>query len=126
MNAAIFSGDLLAYILLALKQSLLKAEMQSVSRGSGGNPRHASGTQIWRGILKRGHIQERERLAQAVSRRLFTVKARVRFQISPWEICGGHVTGTGFSPIPSVFPCQYNSTAAPYSLVYLGDRQRAR
>jgi hypothetical protein len=35
-------------------------------------------------------------------------------------------TGTGFSLSPSVFPCQYHSTVAPYSLIYhLGDGQRA-
>jgi hypothetical protein len=46
-------------------------------------------------------------------------RPRFRAQVSPCVICSGQRdTGTGFSPSPSVFPCQYNSTAAPYSLIY--------
>ena len=38
-------------------------------------------------------------MAQAVSRRSLTVKARVRSRVSPCGICGGQSgTGTGFSP----------------------------
>jgi hypothetical protein len=38
-------------------------------------------------------------MAQAVSRRPVTADARVRFRVSPCEICGGQSgTGTGFSP----------------------------
>jgi hypothetical protein len=55
-------------------------------------------------------------MAQAVSRRLLTAEARVRSQVIPCEICRGRsVTGTGFSPSTSVFPCKYHSTNAPYS-----------
>jgi hypothetical protein len=53
-------------------------------------------------------------MAQAVSRRHLTAKARVRFRLSPRKICGGQCgTGTGFSPSISGFPCQFHSTGAP-------------
>jgi hypothetical protein len=53
-------------------------------------------------------------MAQAVSRRPLTAEAQVRFQVSPRGICGGQSgTGTGFSPITLVFPCQLHSTSAP-------------
>jgi hypothetical protein len=56
-------------------------------------------------------------IAQAVSRRLVTTEA----QVSPCGICGGQSgTGIDFFPIASVFPCQYHSTAAPYSQVSSG------
>jgi hypothetical protein len=54
------------------------------------------------------------------------VEARILAQVGLRGICGGQSgTATGFSPSPSVFPCQYHSTAAPHSLMYLGDGQRA-
>jgi hypothetical protein len=67
-------------------------------------------------------------IAQAVTRRLLTAETRISAQVSPCGICGWQSgTGTGFSPSPSDFPCQYRYTAAPYSLIYhLGDGQRAR
>ena len=44
-------------------------------------------------------------------------EAQVRSKVSPCEICGGQsVTGRCFSPSASVFPCQYHSTNAPYSV----------
>jgi hypothetical protein len=53
-------------------------------------------------------------MAQAVSRRPPTAEARFRSRVSPYGICGGQsVTGTGFSPCTSVFPCQFRSTGAP-------------
>jgi hypothetical protein len=53
-------------------------------------------------------------MAQAVSRRPVTAEARVRSWVGPRGICGGQSdTGTGFSPINSVFPCQFHSTGAP-------------
>jgi hypothetical protein len=62
-------------------------------------------------------------VAQGVSRLLLSTNAKV----IPCRTRGGQSgTGTTFSPSTSVFPCQYNSAAAPYSLVYhLGDGQRA-
>jgi hypothetical protein len=56
-------------------------------------------------------------MAQTVSRRPSTAKARVRARVSPCGICGGQSnTGTDFSPSSSGFPCQYDySTRAPYS-----------
>jgi hypothetical protein len=58
-------------------------------------------------------------VAQVVSRRLLTAEGRLQTPISLCRICGGQSgTGTGLSPTPSVFPCKYLSTAAPYSLMY--------
>jgi hypothetical protein len=53
-------------------------------------------------------------MALAVSRRPLTAEARVRSRVSPCGICSGQSgTGTGFSPSPAVFPCQFHSTGAP-------------
>jgi hypothetical protein len=53
-------------------------------------------------------------MAQAVSRRPLTAKARVRPWVSLCGICGDQSgTGTGFSPSTSVFPFQFHSTGAP-------------
>jgi hypothetical protein len=50
-------------------------------------------------------------------------ETRVRFQGSPCGICGKWYWDR-FSTSPSVFPCQYHSTAAPYSLMcHLEDGQ---
>jgi hypothetical protein len=72
-------------------------------------------------------------IAQAVSSRLLTAETRVRTQVRPRAICERSGIGTGFSPSPPVFHCQYHSTAVPYSLMYhlvdtyqLVDGQRAR
>jgi hypothetical protein len=57
-------------------------------------------------------------MAQAVSRWPLIAEARVRARVSPCGICGGQSgTGAGFSPSSWVFPCQYQSTIAPYSSV---------
>jgi len=56
-------------------------------------------------------------MAQAVSRRPLSFKARAQYQASPCWICGGQSgSGTGFSPSVSVFSCQFHSTGAPCSL----------
>jgi hypothetical protein len=61
-------------------------------------------------------------MAQAVSRRPLTAETRVRFRVSPCEICGGQSgTGTVFFSELSVFPCQFHSTGAP-STVKLGKK----
>jgi hypothetical protein len=58
-------------------------------------------------------------IAQVVSRRVLTAEARVRVHVSQCEICGRQSgTGTGCYLSPSLFPCQYHSTAAPYSPMY--------
>jgi hypothetical protein len=44
-------------------------------------------------------------MAQAVSRRPLTAKARVRSRVSPCGICGRQSgTGTGFSPVNFIVP----------------------
>ena len=59
-------------------------------------------------------------LGKAVSCRRLTAEDRVRFQVNLDGIsgCKGD-TETCFSPSTSVFPCQYHSTVAPYSYIYL-------
>jgi hypothetical protein len=58
-------------------------------------------------------------IAQAVSRRFFIAESRVRPLVNPCGICDGQSGNeTDFSPSSSVFPCQYYSTAAAYSLMY--------
>jgi hypothetical protein len=48
-----------------------------------------------------------------------TVKAWVHNQGSPCAIYGGKSDNeTDFPPGPSVYPCQYHYTNAPYSLMY--------
>jgi hypothetical protein len=55
-------------------------------------------------------------VTHAVGRCFLLTEARFRDQGSPCGICGGQSgTETGFS---SVLPCQYDYTAAPYSLIY--------
>jgi hypothetical protein len=57
-------------------------------------------------------------MAHAASRLFLTVETRVRAQVSPCEISGGQsLTGTGFSPSFSVFPCQYHSPLIIHSLI---------
>jgi hypothetical protein len=66
-------------------------------------------------LLLQAHV-----MAQAVSRQPLNVKASVQSLVIPCEICGGQSgTVTGLSPNTSAFPCQYNSTYAPYSFIHL-------
>jgi hypothetical protein len=60
-------------------------------------------------------------MAQAVSRRLLTAESWVRARFSPYSICGEQKgTGTGFSPISSVLPCQYHSTMVQHTHILYG------
>jgi hypothetical protein len=53
-------------------------------------------------------------MAQAVSCRLLTAEARVRFRVVLYDIFIAQIdTGTGFSPCTSVFPSQFHPTGAP-------------
>jgi hypothetical protein len=57
---------------------------------------------------------------QAVSCRLFTKEARVQSQASVNGMRDEKgETGTGFSKIILVFPCQYSLTSAQYSFIHL-------
>ena len=52
-------------------------------------------------------------MAQAVSPRSLTAEARVRFHVSPCEICGRQSgIGTGFRASTSAFPFHYHSSIA--------------
>jgi hypothetical protein len=65
-------------------------------------------------------------MAQDVSRRLLTAEARVCARVSPCWVCDGqNVTGSAFSRISLVFPCQYHSTVAPYSNIIWGINNRS-
>jgi hypothetical protein len=60
-------------------------------------------------------------IAHEVSRRLLTVEVLVHSQASPCGIRDGQRgNGTGFPQSPSILPCQYHSTATPYSLILSG------
>jgi hypothetical protein len=57
-------------------------------------------------------------MARAASRLFLTAETRVRAQVSLCEGSGGQsLTGTGFSPSSSVFPCQYHSPLIIHSLI---------
>jgi hypothetical protein len=61
-------------------------------------------------------------MSQVVSRRPLTAEARVRVQVNPCGICGGQSgTGTGLSPSPSVFPCQYVNPPSLSRLISSGE-----
>jgi hypothetical protein len=49
-------------------------------------------------------------MTRAISRRPRTAAAWIRAQVNPVGFVVDKVAGTGFSPISSVFPCQYHST----------------
>jgi hypothetical protein len=78
---------------------------------------------VARALLKDPYI-----LLILIMESILTAEAQVYAHASHCGICGGQsVTGTGFSPSPSVFPSHHHSTDAPYILMYhLGDGQRAR
>jgi hypothetical protein len=55
-------------------------------------------------------------VATRVTHRPLTAEVWVRARVSPCMMCGGQsVTGTDFSPSSSIFPCQHQSTGAPYA-----------
>ena len=53
--------------------------------------------------------------------RLLAAETGVRSQVSPCQFCSAQsgTVVTGFSPSTSVFPCQYQSTNAPYPFIHL-------
>jgi hypothetical protein len=60
-------------------------------------------------------------MAKEVSRPL-TAESRVRNRLNPCGICGEQCgTGTGLSPIYSIFPCQYRSTVALHTYISPGE-----
>jgi hypothetical protein len=60
-------------------------------------------------------------MSRAASRGPLTAEARVRARVNPRETYGGQSgTGAGFSPIPSVFPCQYIILPSPSKLISSG------
>jgi hypothetical protein len=59
-------------------------------------------------------------MAQAISSWPITAEARVRVHASKCGTYGKQSgTVTGFSPISSVFTCQYYSTVTPYSCIVM-------
>ena len=60
-------------------------------------------------------------MSQAVSRRPLTAEARVQFQASPSEICGGR-SGKWFSPSTSVYPVN-NVPQSLYTYSFNHDRR---
>jgi len=57
---------------------------------------------------------------RALSDGPLTAGDRDRSQVSPCEMCGEQGGNrTGCSPSSSVFTCQYHSTNAPYSVIYM-------
>jgi hypothetical protein len=73
----------------------------------------------WKELTQQKPLHSGRAIAHAVSRRLLTAEDRARAHVSR-EICGGQ---SGTETGSSVFPCQYNSTAALYSFIYrMGQR----
>jgi hypothetical protein len=67
---------------------------------------------IWLGFVS--FLTDRA-MAQTVIHRTLTAETRVQSQVSACEVRSGQSsTGTGFSPSILRFPCQHNSTNAPY------------
>jgi hypothetical protein len=53
-------------------------------------------------------------MAQGAGCMHHTAKARVLFQVSPWEICGEQIgTGTASSPSAQAVPCMYQRSGSP-------------
>jgi hypothetical protein len=79
------------------------------------NSRPAESTHLW---VRLANDESSCAISQAISHWHLSAEAQIRTHVSPYGIYSGQSgTGTGFCLSSSVFPCQYHSTAAPYSLM---------
>jgi hypothetical protein len=70
--------------------------------------------------LRISAVQQQQIATAKVGHLPLAFQALVQSHASVCAICGGWSgTVTGFSPITSVFPCQYHSTIAPYPFIHL-------
>jgi hypothetical protein len=72
------------------------------------------------GLHPRQMSSEWNKFLQEVAMKSVPYLGRLVAQVNMCGICDGQSgTGTGFAPGLSAFTCQYHSTAAPDSLIYL-------